>query len=159
MLAGTQPLWEELVHPESCPSHQSRCAGVSQHPLPLACLSWLLLGCSEGTAAPIPAAPHLPAHPSTGAIVFSPPVLPILHSISPETLTTAPWSPWLPLSNDLPFLLPSSLSSCLPLQNWGGFSSGLRRGATDRLGLHGLMLKEDLDGLASRTQAGSWQLC
>ena len=90
---------------------------------------------------------------------FSPPVLPIQHSISPATLTTALWSPWLPLSNDLPFLLPSSLSSCLPLQNWGGFSSGLRRGATDKLGLRGLMLKEDLDRLVSRTQAGSWQLC
>lgn len=31
-------------------------------PLPLAQLSWLLLGCSEGTAVPIPAALHLPAH-------------------------------------------------------------------------------------------------
>ena len=82
-----------------------------------ACLSWLLQGCFEGVTAPIPAAPHLPAHPSTRGIVpLSPPVFPILCSISPTTSTTALWSPRPPFSNGLPFLLPS-LFSCLPLQN------------------------------------------
>lgn len=136
--------------PNLVPLNRANAQGSPGTSLPLACLSWLLLGCSEGTSVPTPAAPHLPTRLSTGAIIFlQPSSVSILHSVSPETFTAAPQTPGHPLGNDRPF-------PCRLLQNWGGFSSGLRARTKDRLGLRGLTLKEGLDRLVNRTQAGSW---
>lgn len=86
VLAGTQPSWEELVHPKSCPSQQSRCTGVPPAP---PCLLLVCPGCCWAAPkgqqrSPLLLLTSLFTHLREQSSSFSPPVFPILHSISPQ---------------------------------------------------------------------------